>query len=199
MPWACKKALTHALHKPATQPESAKRDRTQAYPPNTSASVLHVARPACVQAAFDIWWVGSGTAAGAYGQVPTAGLAWNGSAYAGSVALPTAGAATLYVQHDNADLANSPLSLTVLPGPLAANQVLPLGSLAACCSAPHALAAPSSLGAAPGHHRQLHHAWASSWCPLYVWPRSYALAHCLTVGRQLMIAILAGILAATLT
>ena len=50
-------------------------------------------------------------------------MVWNGSAYVCSAALHTAGSLVLRVQHNFQDLRNSPLSVTVLPGPLALSQV----------------------------------------------------------------------------
>ena len=74
----------------------------------------------CMQAAFAIWWQGTGAAAGTFGQVPAASVAWDGSVYVVSAALHTAGVLELFVQHRWQNLANSPLSFTVQPGPLAA-------------------------------------------------------------------------------
>ena len=58
--------------------------------------------------------------------MPATDVVWAGGAYACSVAMHSAGSVTLHVQHGFQDLANSPLGVTVLPGPLDAAQVQPL-------------------------------------------------------------------------
>lgn len=80
--------------------------------------------PGRAQAAFEVWWQGFGPAAGAYGRVPAGDVTWNSSVYSGRVTLHAAGSVALHFQHGFEDLANAPLTLTVLPGPLAPDQVL---------------------------------------------------------------------------